>query len=274
MRRLGWLLLFLALPVHAEELVPIGKGPATVTRTVGRIPWTPYGDVAEGKTLLADLVSHCRNASVYSDRNVVTCAHETTHGINGELRQRFGHGYYRYDVSGGWTWTTRRSNAFYLGRGRAILLPEPNLSLRAVAERVPGSLRGRGYSLYLSQQLAAWNDRPLYVLDEWVSYVNGSLVREEQGLQDRADAVGSASEFLGYAWVLAWVSTEAGYRSNEFQAFLLWQSERTVRLAQNVQEAKAWLSRLRTAKDAEPLRAFIRDYAGAEWAATTLGIGG
>jgi hypothetical protein len=59
------------------------------------------------------------------------------------------------------------------------VLREPRLTLAQVAAAVPADMRGGSYSLYLVQQRRHWNGQPLYILDEWVAYLNGTEIAVE-----------------------------------------------------------------------------------------------
>jgi hypothetical protein len=84
--------------------------------------------------------------------------HESTHGVNSNLRQRFG------------------DNCYYLWQDEQFVkfAPTPrNITLSQVASRCQH--KGGVFGLYMRQSLRWWNDTPLYPLDEWSSYTNGSI---------------------------------------------------------------------------------------------------
>jgi len=132
---------------------------------------------------LYDLESRMPTWHPYRHRSQVTWAHETTHGLNSQLRNR---------RSG------PRINAFYIYDGRAILATEPEFLLQDVADQVPAILRGRLYNLYLVSQASSWNDRPLYLFDEWCAYQNGSLLALDVNDRSREDSLESCIEMLAY----------------------------------------------------------------------------
>jgi len=68
---------------------------------------------------------------------------------------------------------------------------------------IPKELRGNIYQLYVVSQARSWNDRPLYLFDEWVSYQNGSILRVAENLSERADSVTSMLEMAAYCAYIA-----------------------------------------------------------------------
>lgn len=140
-------------------------------------------------SLLDDLERHLPARHPYRSTDKMHYAHEATHGVNAGIRNSHG----------------PRDNAAYLLGDRAWVMPEPSTTLSAVAGAVPRSLRGGGYNLYLQRQQRYWNDQPLYILDEWSAYRNGTLMGDEAGLPSLAVSFSFSKqiEFLGYLFVLA-----------------------------------------------------------------------
>jgi hypothetical protein len=139
-------------------------------------------------SLLDDLECHLPAGHWYVSRDKINYAHEGTHGVNAEIRNAVG----------------RPNNAAYLLGDRAWVMAEPETTLSVVARRVPASLRGGGYKLYLIKQRRYWNNQPLYLLDEWSAYRNGTLMGDE-ARRDNRDVSFSFSkqiELLGYLFTL------------------------------------------------------------------------
>lgn len=123
----------------------------------------------------------------YRSTDKMTHVHETTHGLNSRLRQRH-----------------TGMNCAYIVRlgGLFILLPEPNITLKQIADNIPEDMRGATYRLYLEQQRKYWNKQPLYVLDEFASYYNCTVYGLETKVKDHARINGSilhTLQFLYYA---------------------------------------------------------------------------
>ena len=162
-------------------------------------------------TVLGDIESKMPAGHPYSDTDKITWAHETTHGINANVRNS-------NLVSG------KVFNAFYVLEGKALLLEEPKLKIQDAAPNVPSSLRGDIYKLYMVDQATnaieslvnaccnmcslayandaeatGWNDRPLYLFDEWSAYQNGSAARNDLKIADRAETVAFMWEMAVYS---------------------------------------------------------------------------
>jgi len=98
--------------------------------------------------------------------DVMTSAHETTHGINNDIAN--GPGGHRSKCVG-----------LYGLDDIAFYVPEPGITITDVARKTPKEYRGgicQVYDLYLVKQAASWGDRPLYLADEWYAYTNGAIV--------------------------------------------------------------------------------------------------
>lgn len=202
--------------------------------------------------VLSDIDSHLPAGHQYRDSDKITWGHETTHGINSEIRNK-------YSRSG-------KVNAFYCLEDRGVVIREPNTTIRTVASKVPPSLRGDVYDLYLVSQAGGWNDTPLYIFDEWVAYTNGSAVRKDLKISSRAESVQYMMEFNIYALTLAKVVKErGGYNDTQFKAFLKWNIKRTMSIFNNEERAERYLSLFRKNKDAESLRKFSKEYLGEKW---------
>ncbi len=246
------------------------------------VVWTTWNDAQARSnpawgTALTDLANHlpASYGNTYWDADPVTAGHETSHGIHAHLRNYL-------HPSG------PRANAFYVLGDRAAFVVEPGIRKSAVAAHVPTSLRGSRYSLYVTGSVA-WDDRPLYLWDEWNAYVNGAEVGVDlatSGLWNRGwrDAVMGPIEFNVYALATA-MAVRAGdpayFASNaQFKEFLAWNLRRSMTLfrAGRVLPDFAWAQqdayydRLKTSADADAMRSFARDTFGAEWTLEVLGF--
>lgn len=229
--------------------------------------------------VLGDIESHMPAGHIYKDSDKITWGHETTHGINSNIRNRNQRWLVKYKTRFLFlkekylVKAAERVNGFYCLEDRAAVIVEPPTTIRAAAAKVPQSLRGGVYNLYMVQQAGSWNDTPLYIFDEWVAYTNGSEVRKDLGITGRAETVTYMMEFNVYSMSLAMVVKEkGGYDDTQFKAFLMWNMERSVKIYNSEPEATAYLNKLRTNGDAENLRAFARSYFGAEWCKEILGF--
>lgn len=209
---------------------------------------------------LADIRSHISDGGYYNDSDLVTAAHETTHGINSNIRNS------RYRGV--------KENGLYCLGGRGVLLREPGTTIQRVARSVPPSLRGGVYGLYLVEQASGWGDRPLYLMDEWVSYTHGSMVRRELGLARRDETVQYMMEFDVYVLEMlrCAMSDDPGYDFEPLVAFVRWNLERSMSVYAGEEGASRVLGLLRGSSDAESLRRFARETLGSEWCSSVMGF--
>ena len=188
--------------------------------------------------VLTDIERHISpvHNGYYRDADPLTWGHETTHGINSDLRAKL---------------ARPGQNAFYCLEGKAIVLSNPKLTIRDVAAVVPPGLRGGRYNTYLASQ-TGWNDTPTYILDEWVAYTNGTAVGADQwkngkvGRAGRSDDAVSPMEFTYYTLALcvAIKKHDPGYFKNnpEFSEFVAFNIRRSVGLFRELirEENFAW----------------------------------
>jgi len=145
-----------------------------------QLPPVSQADASRGK-ILADILSHAtpeeRKIAHFDDPT--TCAHETTHLINGRM-SRAG------------------TMALYCLDGWFAVLKEPvPLTLVDVRNHVPALLRGNTYQLYMVSQARqeGLNSSPLYMFDEWVAYINGLACTLEM-CKSRGEVFGGGSDVV------------------------------------------------------------------------------
>jgi len=225
--------------------------------------------------VLTDIAQHLppEYGDQYWDGDLVTAGHETTHGINSDIRNHHND-------------TGERANGFYVLEDRAVVVVEPGIRKSDVVPFVPSSLRGSRFGLYLLGQ-TEWDDTPLYVWDEWVAYVNGGAVGvdlAEAGLWSYGwrDAVAGPLEFTAYALAvgLAVKERDPDYfaANRQFREFLAWNSRRALDVFRRGRgrpdfawdEQDALYEALRTGADAAALRQFARDTFGDAWMSAVL----
>lgn len=216
---------------------------------------TTYGSV------YADVYSHTRAAPVHG-HGIPLAAHELTHDINSDVRNRFAGG------TGKW-------NAAYVLGGRAAVFREPRVTLSQVARHVPRSLRGSEYSTHLIRMQQWWQNEPLFVVDEWSADVNDYAASVELGREISA-GLSQAMDGAGYALVLLAVveRNDSNYDRRQLEAFVRWQIERMERLSQQLaarypqiwqQAGESYLRRFHQSADTEWLRDDVRRRYGGEW---------
>lgn len=250
--------------------------------------------------VLSDIDSHMPAGHIYQDNDKITWGHETTHGINSDLRMKFSRRTTIYDNDPnkmvlGQTENTEllgqmiddaygnpafksyaRINGFYVLEDRAVIIDEPSTTITAAANLVPRSLRGGVYNLYMVEQASSWNDTPLYVFDEWTAYGNGSAVRLDLGIKERSETVLFMLEFNVYSICVGWASKT---KDDQFKNYLKWNIARSMKLyvdskekLGNADKHDSYLETMRTGTDAESFRQFTRSYLGEDWTKPVLGF--
>lgn len=152
-----------------------------------------------------DIKAHCVQWTKYEDQ--MTEAHENSHQIHSEIRNRLGDG----------------RNAFYVLENRVVVLSEPPIKLSEVAERcIPGKV----YKLYLLDSQQWWNDQPLYLLDEMVAYTNGAIVGKAYKVDGWEFERDRAKELSYYAWRLCDLMKDRNLDDKDIRDFITWNFRR------------------------------------------------
>lgn len=259
----------------ARERHALVKGPGANVQFFAYPPQKNKQDPGTWGPLLTDIENHlpASYGSQYYDSNPAIHAHETTHGINAHLRNTYG-------VPG--------DNAFYVLKDRAILLAEPKMTKSKVAAFVPSQLRGSRFNLYIIGQ-TAWDNEPLYVFDEWVSYTNDSDVGVELHNSGKwtygwTDGVAGTLEFCVYATATAMAieQHDPGYltQTPQFLEFLAWHLQRGMdifRAGKDLQYFKwstqdTYYNDLQSSTAAAPLRTFLTQRFGEPFMKQVLGL--
>jgi hypothetical protein len=135
--------------------------------------------------MLCDIAGQLPAGSGMESSDLVEYGHEGTHAVNNRIRNEIGGGV----------------NAFYVGQRQAMVLIEPAVRKSQVANSVPRDLVGQWFELYVAGQ-PAWDEQPLYILDELTAYINGAAVGHETNSDQGPYQLGVAFEFIGYAGTL------------------------------------------------------------------------
>lgn len=213
------------------------------------------------KSFFADIINHSNDPFMTHDRD--TNAHETTHGINSDIRNNLG---------------KPRDNAFYVGNDKAIIIREPNMKKSSAIPFIPMKLRSSRFQLYFITN-QDWENEPLYIFDEWVAYLNGSTVSiedaERGGTPARTDAVKANLEFSIYSVAIAMAVEKHDpnyWKTNtQFKTYLKWSLKRSHDLFMRGKKYFPWedqdtlLNDLRTAPEAESMRRFIKSHCDGIW---------
>jgi hypothetical protein len=159
-------------------LVPVPLAQATKAEQVRKVhPSLP--------PILADVLSRVDRPYFWRDPtdlgDVVTWCHEATHAMTSQVKGRHGFTLYVLD-------------------GRALVFEaHPRMTLAQVASDIPPAERGQLFPHYLVEQRRYWDAEPLYILDEWNSYIHGSICRRQVGWQKRGETERFAREMERYS---------------------------------------------------------------------------
>lgn len=248
-------------PVEKEPPLPVA-------------PTIPEPDFVEVKkvtdsyredSVYADIMNRARRPFTREDRD--TNAHESTHGINADIRNTHP--------------DSTKVNGFYVLNGKGVVIYEPHMRKSAMIPYVPQSLRGFRYNTYVAGQ-QAWDERPLYIFDEWVAYVNGATVSVEDVRKGRhngkwSDNMSGSLEFSVYSVAVAMAveknDPEYWKTNKQFKNFVYWHLKRSYDVYMSGKDMKEFkydkqdkfLESLRTSPDAQQMRDFIEKHFGGIW---------
>lgn len=215
----------------------------------------------------ADIINRAINPVLGYDRD--TDAHESTHMIQSTIRNEKNRN------------SDKRYNSFYLLGGKGISFPEPKIKKRDIAPYVPSILRESRYNTYVTGQ-SAWDNEPLYLVDEWCAYMNGAEVSLEEYKSGRHDgtmydAVKGPLEFSVYCTALCMAikdkDPEYWEREEGFKYFMKEQLKRSYHIVMSGLEIREfqgyrqneYISNLKNSDSAELMRQFLIDEFDGIW---------
>lgn len=222
---------------------------------------TKYNDLPEN-SIYNTIINYSKEKPFGDQYGRNTNAHETVHGINSYLRNKY-FKELKQDVNG-----------FYAGEGFGIILKNPKLTLRQVKNYIPNCVRGYRFNLYFEKQLVYWDDTPTYPIDEWSAYVAGaecSVDDFNNGIiySEKCDSVSGTLEFSIYCVCLAKCIKEVDRKywdeNPQFKAtikFYLIKSERVFFQGKDIFPSKKQdilLNSLRNDEDAQDIRDFLME---------------
>ena len=98
----------------------------------------------------------------------VTNAHEWTHQIHADIRRKH---------------CQKNENGFLVPSLGQKILKEPPISKSSIAFSIPGALKGDHFNHYVVDS-KDWENKPTYLIDEWIAYINGAKAGLELRRQD------------------------------------------------------------------------------------------
>lgn len=260
--------------------------------------WDRLREVSEPSlgVVLGDLESHLPAGHKYKDGNKITWAHQVSHGINALIRNK--------------AYSKEPFNGFYLLHDRSIMFREPNITIKDVLREIPEKLRGPSFNLYFIEQNDKWNDRPLYIIDEWVAFTNGAEVGKELNCDGWYFELLQAHNFSVYSMYLAMIVNRdvSNYQDSELKKFIKWNIERVFMVSMpsdreevdralqtktvsfnnkficphcrvegnrekvDLKRSKEYIEILRDLPEAKNFREFAREYFGEDWCKRVYGF--
>jgi hypothetical protein len=110
----------------------------------------------------------------------ITWTHEAWHGVTAAVSPPGGYG-------------------IYCGDGKAVIFrSHPKVTIGEVAATIPKDDRGAIFPLYMVEQRRYWDKQPLYLADEFNSYVVGAIARDQLGWTRRQETERHAVEMGRY----------------------------------------------------------------------------
>lgn len=286
-------------PIKEEVIVRVSSNDKPVITEEPR--WKKLNRIREVSNpdlgvVLGDLESHLASGHSYNDINKITWAHQVSHGVNALIRNK--------------VYSKEPLNGFYLLQDRSIIFKEPAITIKDVAKEIPEKLQGPSFKLYFIEQNDKWNDKPLYIIDEWVAFTNGSEVGKELNCDGWYFELFQAHNFNIYSMYLAMVINRdtRNYQDSELKKFMKWNIERVFRVSMpsdreeidrarqfkivsnnrkhicphcrvegnmekvDLKRSKEYIELFRTLPEAQNIRDFAKDYFGEEWCKRTYGF--
>jgi hypothetical protein len=193
-----------AVQPPARPVLTFVRGPAPV-----RIP--PAGH----PPVLSDVIARLPDPTYWRDQteptDLVTWTHEGSHGVCVRLPR------------------VKGSHGIYLLNGLSVYLRHPRLTIGEAAATIPPNERGRIFNLYMVESRRDWDREPIYIVEEWVCYVHGTLARRQLGLDRREETESHALEMERYSraiLALAKRKDPTYADADKFAAFIEWNADR------------------------------------------------
>lgn len=205
--------------------------------------------------LLNDIDSHMPRGHIFSSTNLITWAHETTHGINADVRN-----VYMRSHAG-------QYNAFYVTGNKSVIVKDPDGSIADVIAKMPKWLQDSTFQNY-KDRYKEWNDRPLYICDEWSAYTNGLAVQVEMRIDQNLE--GNHAVHMGLMSLVMMWALQAD--DTQLQAYIAWNWERVISLLPPSHSGEGMLANFRHSDDSAELRNFVRGRFGNAWAEEVFGF--
>lgn len=187
--------------------------------------------------VLTDSCNHTLNWRAMLSNSMTTSTHEVNHAISADIRNNK----FKNEIQS-------PKNGFYLLNNTCIIFTQPKILKSQASEYISKELRGFRYGTYVTGQ-TAWEDSPLYILEEWNCYIAGSSCAIELAEMGNTSPKGTdissgPVEFLMYSMglVLAIEKRDKDYFTREpnFLPFCSYQAARALKTAEKCNEYFPW----------------------------------
>lgn len=216
----------------------------------------------DGDDILSDVQSHLQSdhgynvvasdygaAFVDQDSLNISTAHECTHGINAELRVQHS--------------KKEKYNGFYLLDDNYVIIKEPDINTLSILNKVPKRLRFNIYQSTYDNTKKFWQDRPLYLFDEFIAHTTGMLYRKQKGIKIRTECPKYTLEMGIYClFLLQEMRNSPDY--DKLKDLTIWNFNRIIGAYQGEQGFKEQMSVLLNDKDCSEIKWFIKNELGGE----------
>lgn len=213
-----------------------------------------------GDDIMADVQSHLPEKHPYNvtardyglafldqDGLNISTVHECTHGINAELRIQHS--------------KKEKYNGFYLLDNNYVIIKEPDINPLRVLEKVPKCLRFNIYQPTYDNTKQFWQDRPLYLYDEFIAHTTGMLYRKQNGIKIRTECPKYTLEMGIYClFLLQEMQNSPDY--DKLKDLTIWNFDRIIGAYQGEQGFKEQMKVLLEDKDCSNIRGFIKNDLG------------
>lgn len=209
----------------------------------------------KGEDIMSDVQSHLPENHPFTVRATdyglafleqdgldISTVHECTHGINSALRVQAS--------------KKEKCNGFYLLDDNYVIIREPNLNLLKILEKVPRCLRFNLYQSMCDNSRKYWQDRPLYLYDEFIAHTTGMLYRKQKEIKIRTECPKYSLEMGIYClFLLQEMRDSPDY--DKLKDLTIWNFNRIIGAYQDEQGFKEQLGVLLNHKDCSEIREFM-----------------
>jgi len=207
----------------------------------------PIRTVDYGHHIINDIEQHMPPQHIYRDNDKITWAHETTHGLDAEIRNR-----YQYE-----------NNCYYVLKNKYVILPRCKLSLVEIRNVIPDFVMRDTQHVNFYFDNHTWNNAQ-YILEEWTAYINGAYMYNEIKPRDGESEVVFALMFNVYCMYIS-----LNEPNKEINNFIKYQTLRTrsAFLNSRSHDAEIFWKKVSTGIDYQGLRDKIEKEWGKTWSA-------